>query len=115
MASDSWSSGTMTVACLPASSTSTSRTRAGEGADRIDAIDVGDDGDLRAVPGLAGDAGDLHQAVSDLRDLELEQRLDQLGVAARDDDARPLGRVGNVLYHGLDPLRVVVALAVDLL
>ena len=78
-------------------------------------VDVGDDGDLRAVPGLAGDAGDLHQAVSDLRDLELEQRLDQLGVAARDDDAGPLGRVGNVLYHGLDPLRVVVALAVDLL
>jgi hypothetical protein len=32
IASDSWSSGTITVACLPASSTSTSRTRAGDSA-----------------------------------------------------------------------------------
>jgi hypothetical protein len=32
IASESWSSGTITVACLLASSTSTSRTRAGESA-----------------------------------------------------------------------------------
>src|SRR6476620_2529236 len=83
IASDSWSSGTITVACLPASSTSTSRTRAGDsafatnrghdhphalasrphaGADRVDAVDVRDHGDLRAVARLTGDAGDLNQA-----------------------------------------------------
>src|SRR3954452_14542841 len=85
------------------------------GADRIDAVGVRDDRDLRAVAGLAGDVGDLDQAVGDLGDLELEELLDQLGIAARDDDARPAGRGGDLLDHGLDPLRVVVALAVDLL
>ena len=89
--------------------------RADARADRIDAVDVRDDRDLRAVAGLARDAGDLDQAVGDLGHLELEQRLDQLGIAARDDDAWALGRVRDVLDHGLDPLRVVVALAVDLL
>ena len=85
------------------------------GADRVDAVGVGDDRDLRAVAGLAGDVGDLHQAVGDLGHLELEQLLDQLGVAARDDDARPLGRGRDLLDDRLDALRVVVALAVDLL
>jgi hypothetical protein len=76
---------------------------------------VGYDGDLRAVAGLARDAGYLHKPVRDLGNLELEQRLDQLRISPRDDDARPLGRVRHVLDHGLDPLRVVVALTVDLL
>ena len=60
------------------------------GADRVDAVGVGDDRDLRAVAGLARDVGDLHEAVGDLGHLELEERLDQLGVAARDDDRRAL-------------------------
>ena len=89
--------------------------RADAGADRVDAVGVGDDGDLRAVAGLAGDAGDLDQAVGDLGHLELEELLDQLGVAARDDDARPLGLVGDLLDDRLDPLGVVVALVLDLL
>ena len=89
--------------------------RADAGADRVDAVGVRDDRDLRAVAGLAGDVGDLHQAVGDLGHLELEQALDQLGVAAGDDDARPARGGGDLLDHGLDALRVVVALAVDLL
>src|SRR4051812_26954438 len=89
--------------------------RADAGADRVDAVGVRDDRDLRAVAGLARDVGDLHQAVGDLRDLELEQLLDQLGVAARDDDRRALGGGRDLLDDRLDPLRVVVALAVDLL
>src|SRR5215211_6405606 len=85
------------------------------GAHGIDAVGVRDDRDLRAVAGLARDVGDLDQPVGDLRHLELEQLLDQLGVAARDDDARPARRGRDLLDHGLDALRVVVALAVDLL
>jgi len=76
---------------------------------------VGDHGDLRPVAGLAGDVGDLDQAVRDLGDLELEQLLDQLGVAPGDDDARALGVGRNVGDHGLDAHAVVVALVVDLL
>ena len=89
--------------------------RADAGADRVDAVGVGDDGDLRAVAGLAGDVGDLHEAVGDLGDLELEELLDQLGVAAGDDDRGALGRGRDLLDDRLDALRVVVALALDLL
>jgi hypothetical protein len=42
---------------------------------------VGDHGDLRAVARLAGDVGDLDEAVGDLGDLELEERLDEVGIA----------------------------------
>ena len=117
IASDSWSSGTTTVASMVSSSTSTSRTRAGEsalatnragsgfqgmmsifsprssdttmrtrepradaGADRVDLLDVRLDGDLRAVARLACDASDLDEPVGDLGHLELEERLDQLGI-----------------------------------
>src|SRR4051812_40612794 len=85
------------------------------GADRVDPVGVRDDGDLRAVAGLAGDAGDLHQAVGDLGYLELEELLDQLGIAPGDDDRWSARGGGDLLDHGLDALRVVVALAVDLL
>ena len=66
--------------------------RADAGADRVDAVGVGDDRDLRAVAGLAGHVDDLDEAVGDLRHLELEELLDELGVAPRDDDRRALGR-----------------------
>ena len=89
--------------------------RAHAGADRVDAVGVGDDGDLRAVAGLAGDVGDLDEAVGDLGDLELEQLLDQLGVAAGDDDRGALARGRDLLDDRLDALGVVVALALDLL
>ena len=134
IASESWSSGTTTVACLFSSSTSTSRTRAGRqrlgdeagrlvvegddvdllaaqlghdhaharaarahaGADRVDAVGVRHHGDLRAVARLARDVHDLDELVGDLRHLELEQLLDQLGAAARDDDARALAARGHL-------------------
>ena len=103
----------------PRSSDTTMRTREPRGPDagahRVDPVGVGDDGDLRAVAGLAGDVGDLDQAVGDLGDLELEQLLDQLRVAARDDDRGALAGGRDLLDDRLDPLRVVVALALHLL
>src|SRR3954469_24904312 len=90
-------------------------TRAHAGTDRVHTVGVGDDGDLRAVAGLARDVGDLDQAVGDLGDLELEELLDELGIAPRDDDRRALGRGRDLLDDRLDALGVVVALAVDLL
>jgi hypothetical protein len=62
------------------------------GADRVDALGVRLDGDLRAVAGLAGDAADLDEPVGDLRNLELEQRADQLGIAPRRIPAGPSSR-----------------------
>src|SRR5690348_8737932 len=57
--------------------------RADARADGVDALGVRLDRDLRSIARLAGDGTDLDQAVRDLRDLELEQRPDQLRVAAR--------------------------------
>src|SRR5918998_1628303 len=70
--------------------------RADARADRVDALLVRDDRDLRAVAGLARDVLDLDEAVGDLRDLELEQRLDEVRVAAGHDDARALRRLGDL-------------------
>ena len=90
-------------------------TRAHAGADRVDAAGVRDDGDLRAVAGLARDVLDLDQLVGDLRHFEFEKLPDQLGRAARDDDARALRLVRDVGDDRLDPGAVLVALVVDLL
>src|SRR3712207_1759925 len=89
--------------------------RADARADRVDALLVRDDRDLRAVAGLARDVLDLDEAVGDLRHLELEELLDQLRVAAADDDRRALGGGRDLLDDRLDARAVVVALAVDLL
>src|SRR4051812_26669795 len=72
-------------------------------------------GDLRAVARLAGDTLDRDEAVGDLGDLELEQGLDQLRIAAREDDLRPLGAGADVADDRLDARSLLVALAVDLL
>src|SRR5881227_346739 len=53
---------------------------------RVDALGVRLDRDLGPVARLTGDAADLDEAVRDLRHLELEERLDQLRIAAREDD-----------------------------
>ena len=73
------------------------------------------DRDLGAVAGLAGDAADLDEAVRDLGHLELEERLDQLGIAAREDHLRALRAGADLGDHGLDPGALLVALPVDLL
>src|SRR5439155_22432712 len=86
--------------------------RADAGGDRVHAVGVRDHGDLGAVAGLTGDVGDLHEAVGDLGDLELEELLDQLGIAARDDDAGPLRGGRDLLDDRLDAPRVFVALGV---
>src|SRR5438477_511107 len=65
------------------------------------------DGDLGAVARLARNAADLDETVGDLGDLELEQRLDQLGIAAREDHLwalRPGPHLGN---DGLDSLELL--------
>src|SRR5262249_31304111 len=89
--------------------------RADAGADGVDTLRMRLDSDLRAVAGLARNAADLDEAVGDLGHLELEQRLDQLGVAAREDDLRALGARAHLGDDGLDPRSLLVALAVDLL
>ena len=89
--------------------------RADTGADRVDALGVRLDGDLRAVAGLARDAADLDETVGDLGHLELEERLDQLGVAPREDHLRALRAGAHLGDHGLDARALLVALAVDLL
>src|SRR5581483_12417372 len=89
--------------------------RADAGPDRIYALGVRLDRDLRAVARLAGDAADLDEPVGNLRDLELEERLDQLWVAPREDDLRALRSRAHLGDHGLDPRALLVALAVDLL
>src|SRR3954451_1458965 len=83
--------------------------------DGVDALSVRLDGDLRPVARLACDAADLDEAVGDLGHLELEKRLDQLGVAARQDHLRALRSGSNLGDDGLDARALLVALAVDLL
>src|SRR6188474_3121765 len=72
------------------------------------------DGDLRAVAGLAGDAADLDEAVGDLRHLELEERLDQLGIAPRQDHLRALRPRTDLGDDRLDAAALLVTLAVHL-
>src|SRR5207253_2669680 len=89
--------------------------RADAGADRVDALGVRLDRDLRAVPRLACDAADVDEAVGDLRHLELEQRLDQLGIATGQDHLRALRAAADLRDDGLDARALLVPLAVDLL
>src|SRR6185437_2401016 len=84
-------------------------------ADRVDALGVRLDRDLRPVARLARDAANLDEAVGDLRHLELEERLDQLRVAAREDHLRALRAGADIADDRLDPRALLVALAVDLL
>src|SRR5579862_5751421 len=98
----------------PRSSDTTIRTREPR-ADRVDALSMRLDGDLRPVARLARDAADLDQPVGDLRDLELEQRLDQLRIAARQDHLGALRAGAHLADDGLDARALLVALAVDLL
>src|SRR5262245_24382951 len=72
------------------------------------------DRDLRAVARLACDAADLDEPIGYLRHLELEQGLDQLRVAARQDHLRSLCPGTNLCDHGLDARALLVALAVHL-
>ena len=55
------------------------------------------------MPGLAGACTDLHHAVGDLRDLQLEQALDQARVGAADHDLRALRRLAYLHDVGLHP------------
>src|SRR5262249_51386493 len=89
--------------------------RADACADRVDALRVRLDRDLRAIARLAGDAADVDETVGDLRYLELEQRLDELGIAAREDDLRPLRPAPHLGDDRLDARALLVTLTVDLL
>src|SRR5439155_19419783 len=83
--------------------------------DRVDALRVRLDRDLRAVARLTSDAADLDEAVGDLGYFQLEQRLDQLGIAPREDHLRTFRAGADLGDHGLDSRALLVALAVDLL
>src|SRR5207244_8858742 len=85
------------------------------GSDRVDALRVRLDGDLRAVAGLPRHAANLDQTVGDLGHLELEQRLDQLGIATRQDHLRSLRPRAHLGDDGLDARALLVTLPVDLL
>ena len=74
-----------------------------------------EDGDLRAAADFAGGRPDLDDVLLDLRDLELEQRLDEQRVGAAQDEARTLGRLLDALEHGADRLALMEVLAMVLL
>jgi hypothetical protein len=103
----------------PRSSDTTMRTREPRGPTHAPTgstpLGVRLDRDLRAVARLAGDTADLDEPVGDLGHLELEQRLDQLGVAAREDHLRALRAGAHLGDDRLDARALLVALAVDLL
>jgi hypothetical protein len=83
------------------------------GADAIDLHVDGADRDLGAVAGLAGDRLDLDGPVGDLRDLLLEERADEVRVAARQDDFDPVPVAADVHDDGLDAVADVRRLAGD--
>ena len=66
------------------------------------------------MAGLAGASLDLDDAVGDLGHLELEQALDEPGMAPRDDDLGPFARLADLDDVGLEASAVVVALIRDL-
>src|SRR5690606_37248400 len=80
-------------------------------AHRVDRLVPAVHRDLRAAADLAGDLADLHDALVDLRHLELEERRDEHGVAPRQDEAGPLGRLLDLLQHGPDGVALPEALA----
>ena len=61
------------------------------GADRIDRVVAREDGDFRAAAHLARRGANLDDVLLDLRDLELEQRLNEERVATAENEARPFG------------------------
>src|SRR6266516_912011 len=84
-------------------------------AHRVDGVVPGRDGDLGPAPRLAGGGADFHDALLDLRHLELEERLHKQRVGARQDQARALGRLLDALQHRADRVALMEVLAVILL
>ena len=80
------------------------------GTDRIEAVLARRDGHLGAAAGLAGDRLDLDRAAVDLRDLELEQALEEALVRPADEDLRSLGRASDLEHERLDVLADAVVL-----
>src|SRR5690606_34614638 len=80
-------------------------------AHRVDRVVARRHGNLRAAADLARDALDLDDALVRLRHLELEERGDEHGVGARQDEARPLGRLLDALEHCADGLALTEPLA----
>ncbi len=85
------------------------------GTDGVDIHVVGEDRDLGPVTGLAGDGADLDDAVDQLGHLELEERPDELGVAAAHDDLGTLALAAHLEDVGLDPVAALEALVGDAL
>ncbi len=67
-------------------------------ADRVDFGTMRAHGDLRTAAGFACDRHDLDDAVRDLRNVHLEQALNEPLGGARENDLRALRRLANVEY-----------------
>src|SRR5207247_1986098 len=85
--------------------------RSDAGALRVDSGHRRPYGDLGTVTRLPGDRLDLDRSVGDLRYLQREQALDQVGVRTRQRDLRTAEALGHVGHHALDALAVLVHLA----
>src|SRR4029079_9567388 len=85
------------------------------GADRIDVAIARADRDLRARPRLARRRLDAHDLLVDLRDLHLEQLLEQALVRARQDDLRAARGLVDVDDERDDAVTGAVRLARDLI
>src|SRR5437667_465353 len=85
------------------------------GAHGIDRVVARGDRDLGAAARLAGGGADLHDLLLDLRHFELEQRLDEQRIGARQNQARALRRLLDPLEHRPDRVALVEVLAVILL
>ena len=72
--------------------------------DRIEPFLARSDGHLRAAAGLAGDRPDLDRPAVDLRDLELEQSLQESLMGAADEDLGSARGASNLEDVGLDVL-----------
>ena len=82
--------------------------QADAGAYRVNPFLGGVDGNLAAKSGVPRDALDFHRTVIDLRHLNLEETLQHIPVAARDQDLRPLGPVSDVKDEYLNALSLLV-------
>src|SRR5262249_31126944 len=84
-------------------------------AHRIDVRVARGDGDLAAGAGLAGARDDPHDPLVNLRDFALEELLDELRIAAAQDDLRPARLAVDVLDPSDDAVARAIRLARRLL
>ena len=85
------------------------------GADRVDVRIVRYHGDLGSMPRFASDDPDLHITVHEFRNLEVEKRADEFGMATRDHDLGSLAFTANLEDVRLDAVTPFEAFVGDAL